>query len=180
MASLIPDFVEQARLASAEVERFVSREDAYIYLRGRLPRPGEAGRGRLLLSPALHAEAVREGLPDCPPTLPPGELWAEAGIVEADYGIAETGTLVRFDRGDAIKGVWTLPDACYCFLDARRIRPDLESIAESMAEYLARTDFPSPQVSLVTGPSRTADIECQLTIGVHGPGRLVILLIQGR
>jgi len=34
-------------------------------------------------------------------------------------------------------------------------------------------------LALITGPSRTADIERVLTIGVHGPGRLVVLLVDG-
>ncbi len=103
-------------------------------------------------------------------------IWVDAGIVAADHGVAETGTLVHFDRNDAEKNVWTLPEVCVCLLEARTVTASLDDLAPAFAAHLGRTDIPSPQVSLVTGPSRTADIEGQLTIGVHGPSRLVILL----
>ena len=102
---------------------------------------------------------------------------AQSGLVLADYGTAETGTLVHLDSDDAERLVWTLPPLCVCLLERRKIVPDLESLAGVISDHLGRTGVPGPQVSLVTGPSRTADIECQLTIGVQGPARLVILLI---
>jgi L-lactate dehydrogenase complex protein LldG len=102
---------------------------------------------------------------------------AQAGLVLADYGAAETGTLVHLDSDDAERLVWTLPPLCVCLLERRKIVPDLESLAGVISGHLGRTGLPGPQVSLITGPSRTADIECQLTIGVQGPARLVILVI---
>jgi L-lactate dehydrogenase complex protein LldG len=104
---------------------------------------------------------------------------AQAGIVRADFGSAETGTLVHLDADDAEKLIWTLPPLCLCLLENRTIVPDLESLAGVISEHLGRIVQPGPQVSLVTGPSRTADIECQLTIGVQGPARLVIFLVDG-
>jgi len=102
---------------------------------------------------------------------------AQAGIVLADYGAAETGTLIHLDSDDAERLVWTLPPLCVCLLERRKIVPDLESLAGVFSGHLSRAGLPGPQVSLVTGPSRTADIECQLTIGVQGPARLIIGLI---
>lgn len=102
---------------------------------------------------------------------------AQAGLVLADYGAAETGTLVHLDSDDAERLVWTLPPLCVCLLERRKIVADLESLSGVISGHLGRTGVPGPQVSLVTGPSRTADIECQLTIGVQGPARLVIFLI---
>jgi L-lactate dehydrogenase complex protein LldG len=104
---------------------------------------------------------------------------ARAGIVQADYGAAETGTLVRLDTDDEEKLAWTLPPLCVCFLDTARIVPGLDSLSSLFTRHLSRADRPGPQVSLVTGPSRTADIECQLTIGVQGPERLLVVLFGG-
>ena len=100
-----------------------------------------------------------------------------AAIVRADFGAAETGTLVRLDFADEEKLAWTLPPLCVCLLERRAIVPGLESLVPVLSGHLNRRGSPGPQVSLVTGPSRTADIECQLTIGVQGPARLVIVLI---
>jgi len=101
---------------------------------------------------------------------------AGAGIVLANHGIAETGTLVHLDRSDADKNVWTLPPVCVAVLEARAVAGRLEDLLPAIGKHLSRpSDF--GQVSLVTGPSRTADIENVLSTGVHGPGRLVIILV---
>jgi L-lactate dehydrogenase complex protein LldG len=107
-------------------------------------------------------------------------LAAGAGLVRADYGISSTGTLVHLDRNAEEKIVWTLPSLCLCLLDSRRIVQDLDDIADILSRHLSEAVFEEPQVSLVTGPSRTTDIECRLSLGVHGPSRLVILLYDGK
>jgi L-lactate dehydrogenase complex protein LldG len=101
---------------------------------------------------------------------------AGAGVVRAHHGIAETGALVHLDRSDAEKNVWTLPPVCIALLEAGRIVERLEDVLSVLSRQLAD---PSGfgQASLVTGPSRTADIENVLSIGVHGPGRLVVVLV---
>lgn len=104
---------------------------------------------------------------------------AGVGIVFAPYGVAETGSLVHFDRSDAEKNVWTLPPVCVAVLEAHKIVDRLEDVLPALARHLSR---PSGfgQASLVTGPSRTADVENVLQTGVHGPGRLVIVLLEER
>jgi L-lactate utilization protein LutC len=130
-------------------------------------------------SPSLRKAAEEAGLDVRMPEATVDIAAAEAGIVQADFGAAETGTLVRLDSGDEEKLLWTLPRVCVCLLDRRTIVPDLQSLAGVISGHLARTGRPGPQVSFVTGPSRTADIECQLAIGVQGPARLVIGLLEG-
>jgi L-lactate dehydrogenase complex protein LldG len=105
---------------------------------------------------------------------------ARVGLVWADYGVAETGTLVHMDESDEERMLWTLPATSLCLLERGRVVPDLEALAAVINEHLSRPGTPGPQVSLVTGPSRTADIEGQLTIGVQGPARLVIILFDGQ
>jgi len=104
---------------------------------------------------------------------------AEAGLVRADKGVAATGTLVHLDKGEDDRIVWTLPPVCLCILKEDAVVSELDDIADLMAGHLAPLEAPSfAQVSLVTGPSRTADIEGELSLGVHGPGRMVILLLR--
>lgn len=94
---------------------------------------------------------------------------ARIGISEVAGAIAETGTL--FDDSTRIERrlISTLPPVHIALLATDRIVPNLTAaltqIGPERAAYLA----------MITGPSRTADIERVLTIGVHGPSRLLIL-----
>lgn len=98
---------------------------------------------------------------------------ALAGISWMDWGVAETGTLIGNASAVDLRLVSTLPPIHIAILPAGRIVAD-------MAAALARLDVRrSPFVAAITGPSRTADIERVLTIGVHGPRRLLIVLIRG-
>lgn len=100
---------------------------------------------------------------------------ADIGVVEADYGIAETGTLAT-DATDLKRRLASmLPLTCAVLLPTQRIRANL---AEVVQAYLEAGPWPG-YLALVTGPSRTADIERSLTIGVHGPERLLIILVGG-
>jgi L-lactate dehydrogenase complex protein LldG len=95
-----------------------------------------------------------------------------AGI-EADYGIAETGSLVFVPAPDRARASWLDLEVLEVELPEDRIVRDLESLFA-----LLRSDMPSA-VAIVTGPSRTADIEQTLVVGVHGP-REVRVRLRGR
>jgi len=99
---------------------------------------------------------------------------ADAGIILADYGISETGTIVQFYQDDREKLPGILPGICLCLLEAEKIVKNAEAIADEISNQLSQ----GKQVAFLSGPSRTADIECELQIGVHGPAELVILLID--
>ena len=169
-------FIAGAVAAGAEVFRAPDARAAMAAAAG-LFRDGKIGR--VVAPPALRREAEGTGLELQAAAGIAAIAAAEAALVRADYGAAETGTLVRLDQGDDEKLAWTLPPLCVCLLESHRIVADLQSLAGVLAEHLGRTGVPGPQVSFITGPSRTADIECQLAIGVQGPARLVIGLIGG-
>jgi L-lactate dehydrogenase complex protein LldG len=171
---MIERFIEKARIAGAEVERVADVRAAAAFIQDFLKKNDLRTAlisPDLKLRPPFDREFAGTGT-----TLGGDSIWVDAGIVAADHGVAETGTLVHFDRSDTEKNVWTLPEVCICLLEARAVTASLDDLAQAFAAHLGRTDIPSPQVSLVTGPSRTADIEGQLTIGVHGPSRLIVLL----
>ena len=92
-----------------------------------------------------------------------------AGI-EADYGIAETGSLVFIAARDRARISWLDVELLEVELREERIVRDLEGLFE-----LLRSDLPSA-VAIVTGPSRTADIEQTLVVGVHGPREVRVRL----
>lgn len=96
----------------------------------------------------------------------------KAGITGALAGSAETGTLVIPGGESQPLTASLLPGIHIAVLRAPDILPSLEAVMEltGIAE--------SPAVALVSGPSRTADIEMTLTIGVHGPGELHVFLLK--
>jgi L-lactate dehydrogenase complex protein LldF len=97
---------------------------------------------------------------------------AQAGISAALLGIAETGSLLLQESADSPLAASLLPPIHLAILPASQLFTTLEQALAHPQTRLA------PALSLVTGPSRTADIEMTLTIGVHGPGRLVVFLLE--
>jgi|DewCreStandDraft_4_1066084.scaffolds.fasta_scaffold03820_18 L-lactate dehydrogenase complex protein LldG len=97
---------------------------------------------------------------------------AHAGITEFDYGAAATGTLVQDASAAAQRLASTLPPVHLALLRADRIVADIGAALRQFDPV--RSAF----LALVTGPSRTADIERVLTIGVHGPRRLIIVIYE--
>jgi L-lactate dehydrogenase complex protein LldG len=99
----------------------------------------------------------------------------EAVVAEAGLGIAETGTVV-LPLNDYSERLVALSSRLSVFvLDETNIRSSLEEALEEIGRrWLAGAGF----VSLISGPSRTADIERCLTRGVHGPGEVHLVLIS--
>lgn len=94
------------------------------------------------------------------------------GITGALAGLADTGSLVLPSGGRQSGLVSLLPKTHIALLDADDIHPTLRDWLRDGGEQ-ALVQF--PHTILVTGPSRTADIEMTLTLGVHGPGRVVVI-----
>jgi len=103
------------------------------------------------------------------------ETAADIGIDRADHALADTGTLVFRHRPGCGRALSLLPPVHIAILDEDEIVPDIEALMK--AEPPAGGPLPSA-LTFVTGPSRTADIEMVITEGVHGPGRVHILLIS--
>jgi L-lactate dehydrogenase complex protein LldG len=97
---------------------------------------------------------------------------SDSAVSFADYAIAETGTLV-FCSGEKSASSWHfLPGLEFVVLRRSLIVPRLENVIET----LARDGVMPATVNLVTGPSRTADIEQTIERGAHGPRELCILI----
>ena len=96
----------------------------------------------------------------------------QAGVTGALLGIAESGSLLLVSSPDSPLTSSLLPDIHIAILH----RSDLVA---SLPEALARPEvLAAPAAVIITGPSRTGDIEMALTIGVHGPKELHIFLIE--
>lgn len=170
-------FIEAAVRAGAQVVEVASVEEAARYVAGQLKGPLVLPRfpsaGRLNLAQALRDagfEPVTEGLREAACT-------AGAGLTGANFAIADTGTLVLDSTAEDIRLATTLPERHFALLDPAGIVADgLEAVSHIRALHQR---LPEAYLAYITGPSRTADIERVLTIGVHGPKQLHILLLEG-
>jgi L-lactate dehydrogenase complex protein LldF len=102
----------------------------------------------------------------------------QAGLTGALAGIAETGTLVLPAGPGRPLTASLLPELHIAILRASEIHPDLRTAlaGERLTRLIASTEASS--VVLISGPSRTADIEMALTIGVHGPGQVFVFCLD--
>ncbi|NLX18125.1 MAG: LUD domain-containing protein [Desulfobulbus sp.] len=172
-------FKVKAEGVSAEVHRFTTSADALAFLvdflqeeevtdqDGRYcvvadsPFLGSIDRKQLAEIPGVFFDVTRE--------LAAG---AKVGISQVDWALADTGTLVQDATAADKRLVSTLPLIHIAMIATSGLRPD-------MPAWLADADpDKAGYLAMITGPSRTADIERVLTIGVHGPARLVICFID--
>jgi L-lactate dehydrogenase complex protein LldG len=105
---------------------------------------------------------------------------AEIGLSGVDYAIAETGTLALSALPGQMRGVSLLPPVHVAVVSSEQIVATLaDCLALFQAEGPSLPERLSSCVSFITGPSRTGDIELSLTIGVHGPGELHLVILDG-
>ncbi|MEX2104065.1 MAG: lactate utilization protein C [Bacilli bacterium] len=100
----------------------------------------------------------------------------DLGITCADMGLAETGTLVLLNGGGRGRMVSLLPPYYLCILLESRIVPRLTQAMERIHSMVPK-GLPAC-INFITGPSRTADIEMDLALGVHGPGKVHVILLR--
>lgn len=98
----------------------------------------------------------------------------DVGITKAQAAIAETGTLVLDSSAEKNRLVSLVPPVHIAILDASRI---FQTLGETLTALQSGEEI-SPAITFITGPSRTADIELTLAIGVHGPQELYVIINQ--
>jgi L-lactate dehydrogenase complex protein LldG len=106
-----------------------------------------------------------------------GMALSSVGITEADYAIADTGTLVLLSGPERPRGVSLIPPTHLAIVRKENILSDISELFDKLNQ-LHENQEPIPAcTTFVTGPSRTADIELNLTLGVHGPKELYVLIV---
>ncbi len=100
---------------------------------------------------------------------------ADLGITSVDWAVAETGTLALCSHRGQGRVVSLLPPNYLAIIEPKQIVPDLFDLFERLEEQ--KLQLPS-NVALVTGPSKTGDIELKLTTGVHGPGNVHVVVVE--
>ncbi|EHK54453.1 LutC/YkgG family protein [Allomesorhizobium alhagi] len=99
-----------------------------------------------------------------------------AGVSHAAGGIAETGTLVMLSGAGNPTTINFLPEHHIVVIDAADIDGDLETAIAKVRETFGKGEMPRT-LNLVSGPSRSGDIEQKLILGAHGPRALHILVV---
>ncbi len=94
----------------------------------------------------------------------------DLGITEADFILPETGTIVLYSSAEKPRAVSLLPRVHLAIVTPAALRADMHQVfAEAKnSNYLV----------FITGPSRTADIELTVTLGVHGPKHLYVWMMK--
>ncbi|MGO4110248.1 LutC/YkgG family protein [Paenibacillus sp. YAF4_2] len=100
---------------------------------------------------------------------------ADFGVVVADYAAAYTGSVTVLSSKDKGRSVSLLPTVMFVLIPLERLKTRLGEILIHFDEA-GREQLPAG-IHFISGPSRSADIENDLTIGVHGPGVVYALLI---
>ncbi len=174
---LIEQFSEAARNVGSEVISVDSVSAAANYIAGKMT-------GTLLVPPFSSASRfkLRAALKKAGVTIEVNHLRsvaadAEAGITGVNFAIADTGTLVLESTPEDIRLATTLPPKQFALLDPQKIVADGMAAVKPLRKM--HQNDPRNYIAYVTGPSRTADIERVLTIGVHGPKELFIILVPG-
>ncbi|MGB9079697.1 MAG: LUD domain-containing protein [Desulfuromonadaceae bacterium] len=103
--------------------------------------------------------------------LVPEYTTARVTVEEVSAAIAETGSIVCASSGGKVVQASLLPSQHVAIVPRDRIFATLDAF------FAGHAATPPTNLTIITGPSRTADIELNLVIGVHGPERLDIIVI---
>ncbi len=173
-------FKARAEKVGAEVHRFTRKTEAEAYIENLFQeeRIGEESGRRVVWADCPFLDvAFKErigALPGMRFAVSREEASAAwIGVSQMDGALAEIGTLVQDATAIDKRLVSMLPEIHVAILAT-------DTIVADMPAWIARTDVRqlAGYIAMITGPSRTADIERVLTIGVHGPRRLIICCVD--
>jgi L-lactate dehydrogenase complex protein LldG len=180
MSPLFDTFKTRAEAVNAEVHHLTTKAEALDFIHAflRTENVADVYQSRAIWANGSLLDGVdRQRLAEETPglTFDVTREAAEAskiGISQVECAISETGTLVTDAAPVERRLASALPVIHVAVAATDCIQPD-------MAAALARIrPDQCGYISMITGPSRTADIERVLTIGVHGPSRLVIVFVD--
>lgn len=104
---------------------------------------------------------------------------AGIGVSAIDYALADTGTLVLVARKGQARSVSLLPPIHIAVMKPDQVIPGLSELFPLLrGETEAGGRLLTSAITFITGPSRTADIELTLVVGVHGPQQLHVVLVE--
>lgn len=176
---LFAEFEMRTKAVSSEVFRVSKATDAAAVLLG-LVEAAQVKKAVLVESPLQEAAGITAALRSRgivvyteSDQIAAHADTADIGISGVEFGIAETGSVFQDGYDIATRLVTILPPLHVVFLPSSHIVPGIEEAFE-----IITPGFERGYCGFITGPSRTADIERVLTIGVHGPSRLAIIAVD--
>jgi L-lactate dehydrogenase complex protein LldG len=127
--------------------------------------PGAAQAAGLELAPAGDSRQRSE-------TIEP----LAAGLTRAELAVALEGALVQAARPGGGRLLSLMPPLHVALLYAGDILPTLADLPAALKDQARFPDGMPPAISLIGGPSKTGDIEAVIVLGVHGPGRVEVVI----
>jgi L-lactate utilization protein LutC len=97
----------------------------------------------------------------------------DASVTDVTYAIAETGSLVIKSSPLHGRALSLVPIVHVAIVEPKNCLPDLLDLMQKLKE-----EGVGNNVNIITGPSKTADIEGALVVGVHGPGEVQVFVLQ--
>ncbi len=172
-------FKQKAEAINAEVHKFSSKAEALDFIKDFIKQntPNKISKGVVWCDSefleGVDKDTLQKELPWIEFNIDLNSAAsAKIGINQVDFGVAETGSLVEISENISKRLCSTLPEIHIAVLPMRKILPDMESLFRQIEINKI------PYMTVISGPSRTADIERVLTIGVHGPERVIILCVD--
>ena len=108
------------------------------------------------------------------PTMTIDELYDfDAGVTDVYAAVAETGSLVVRASKEHGRALSLVPPVHVAIVEPKNLLPDLLDLFRKMA-----AEGVSSSTSIITGPSKTSDIEMNLVVGVHGPVHVKVFVLQ--
>ena len=189
--ALIDRFEETARLRNWNVFRTTNAEEAIGYvvdLAGRLSvskvaRSEQPVFAELALDSALRNSGVESVIaahdePSLRHHVRAQIIDSEMGITGADYAVAETGSVVVLPRKGLSRLVSLVPPVHLAIVRAEDIVESLDDVfLFRRLDYYRNGGDMGSYLNFISGPSRTADIEMKLVVGVHGPREVHLVLL---
>ncbi|MDZ5698939.1 lactate utilization protein [Chelativorans sp. M5D2P16] len=170
-------FCEMAHKVSATVERVKAPADVpkavAAYLRAKnLPAAVRMGADERLGAMPWKKVKALEVKPG------PADPDDQVGVSHAIAGIAETGTVALHSGAENPTTVNFLPEHHIVVVNAKDIAGDLETVFSGLRRKFGKGTMPRT-LNLITGPSRSGDIEQTLLLGAHGPRALHLVVVDG-
>ena len=161
------DFIENFNMVSGEVHLLGEEEELIEKINELIREIGAQSVSFWNMNPLKSLEFTSET--DLANT--------DIGITGVDFAIAETGTLVLLSGPEQPRLTSLLPPVHISILERENIVVDIHVLFERLGKFYESYDKLCSCISFITGPSRTADIELNLTLGVHGPGRAIVIIV---
>lgn len=156
-------FLENAAKSAAVLHRAEGTEQLRTILSEIIPRDAD------VFCPAM-TYLENTAVAGCA-RLIPGYASARVTVEEVSAAIAETGSIVCSSSGGKAVQASLLPSQHVAIVPHDKIFATLDAF------FAGHAAAPPTNITIITGPSRTADIELNLVIGVHGPERLDIIVV---